>query len=225
MKQFVSKWAAFVVGAFASAVMSATATVAMAAPTLLSSSPPGYMGVGGQYCYDFGNYVPATDSPVVGGAHIAVLNSSYNVYGHHFYVMSGFGKVCSQTPLSGLGYSGTAYESHGLWYRSIHPTNADELCIYNPSYDTTSCIKRHAEITCSPGHAVIQAHRYTRTDGIANPIGPIHPYDISGYAHGYSATWAMESGFYDWSTVASGWLQFKPDKVKTILCVKSDTVS
>lgn len=186
-----------------------------AAPTLISSDA-------GRYCYDFGNYIPSTDSPVVGGFYVGTLGTDGAVGEAYFNgdAIFGFGKACTETPLSEganggvarwsnvgqlLYYTGASYDVGGRWY--------------GYSNDTGNL----RPLRCPFNHAMIKTDGYLRSDGVQRPSQPLHPYSVSGYAHGYSATWALATGRYVNSATYPGYLEFKDQAITSYLCVKTDT--
>ncbi len=206
------------------------------APTLISSAT-------GKYCYDFGNYIPSTDSPVVGGVWRVKAElepvSSYPMLTRP--AIFGFGKACFSTPLSWsaspvnsptngrlLPYTSSNYSDNGAWFYYFENTGLGyKSCgCSGDSGGTCYCattVPIEAPLLCQANHAVIKTTGYVRSDGVSKPTQPIHPYDAWESNYAYSATNAVSAGVYVYSSAYSGWLEPNPNTLQAEVCVKTDT--
>lgn len=190
-------------------LMLAGASSAIAgAPTAIANNT-GYSAA----CYDFNDYIPSTDSPVVGGASVLRTKSGYGQgrFATHF-----FGKVCTSTPLNyapgswaAIGYL-TYYGSYSSeWYNS-GPSEQEVVCLI-PNYYGGACYGDVPEpalkVVCPFNTAPIKVSGYTRSDGGATWTN-VHGYDV-----GSAAAW------YDPRAISG-----VTSAMETILCVKTDTM-
>lgn len=203
------------------------------APTLISSAP-------GKYCYDFGNYIPSTDSPVVGGVYWSYRGGgAYST--DKVPIIFGFGKVCTTIPMvwgaaaayynpggypsyiNGylLPYTSSNYSGGGQWN---HYYIVESYQVPDFNGGTSTAYKyRQPPVMCQANHAAIRVYNYKRSDGISRPSQPIHPYDASNTTSGYAYSWALSSGVYVASSAYPGWVEPNPANIEMDVCVKTDT--
>lgn len=180
----------------------------MAAPTVITGNP-GFAVA----CYDFNDYIPAVDSPVVGGWVMVKPNPSnytgYDSWPNSFY-FRGFGKVCTKNALSQttsqgdlvVGRLSVRSNAYG-WYAAGTATKvtSDDSGWFNYSEIPNNTLKP----SCPNNTAPIMVSNYTRSDG-GVVVPPIHGYDIAG-----ANAWIYPASYPAGTTI------------EAFVCVKTDT--
>lgn len=158
------------------------------------------------HCYNFNNFIPPTDSPVIGG--IVMMHVGNQPINNPQYVFRGFGKACVTTPLvyaspphPGWLYGGylQGYSaSSGDWYIAGVAQSCSDSCWNLPPSVYASCPSNTAPI---------RANNYVLPDG-GILVPSINSYSLRTYTHvwdnplQYPATYQIRD---------------------VILCVKTDT--
>lgn len=125
--------------------MGGTATGAMAAsPTLISSST-------GFNCYNFNDYIPSTDSPVVGG---------WMTYASGEHYIAPFGQMCTNSKFGAIS---------GIWYSA---GAASVAAPWEHGCGDNGCAPLYVDIApgmfgiCPNNTATIKIDKYLRSDGV-----------------------------------------------------------
>lgn len=180
----------------------------MAAPTVIANNT-GYSAA----CYDFNNYVAATDSPVIGGWVILTPASGDTRTRGGRHLFRGFGKVCTGTALSSATdfsqrYVGrlSYYSSAQEWY--VAGTAYSDSCsgADGPCMTTWYPMAESLRPSCTSNAAPIRVSGYVRSDG-GTDLRPVHGYDLTGT----NTAW-FNPGSYPAGTILDTWV-----------CVKTDT--
>lgn len=218
MKQFVRSIRNFFAVIVGGMVFASTASLAN---PVAWTAPGGNFA--GQYCYDFGGYVPAVDSPVTGGW-IAIGGA-----------FSPYGVVCVNMIYGGAldpyGWSNinTAYKNSRFYRDTRAPSGGIYFSVgvasdcsdpYNPC---TNYFVGKTELSCPKNRATIGVGGYTRSDGVTNHA-PLGAYSFTG-----GSTYCIDcmlaiKNTYALNLVASGGNYVSTSAARShVACVKTDT--
>lgn len=195
---------------FTTAIALALASFAVHANPVAWTAPGGNLS--GQYCYDFGDYVPAADTPVVGGF-VKIGGGSAWVYG----------VVCTGQPYGGVGDPyGWPRGWYGRWFSDYFwkDSRAPAGGIYFSTQSSTTCTNPDGfcstyylgpSFSCPKNTAMISVPGYKRSDGVE-----LHPpLNYYSFYHGYYAGPSLPAG-------RGGYVSPDAERSHTV-CVKTDT--
>lgn len=131
---------------------------AAAAPTLISNASA-FSGP----CYNFNNYIPSTDTPVIGGA-VTATKDIYSDGGTIVTIYRGFGNVCS--PVALVLAPHTSLMGYLAYYTQVYGVQNEWFRVPN------------TKVTCPFNSAPIKVSGYTRTDG-GLVVPNVIPYDFN----------------------------------------------
>lgn len=190
-----------------------TQAVGAAAPTAIANNT-GYSAA----CYDFNDYIPATESPVIGGWALITPPPGMGKYlGNtvNNYLVHPFGKICTGVALSQntdtynrytgrLAKNSTSYGWYvagPAWFDNQTGCTS-ETCGYD-----WKPLPESLFMACPSNSAPIKVSNYVRSDG-GQIITPVHSFDVSA---ANTAAW-LSPGSYPAGT-----------RLETFVCVKTDT--
>lgn len=198
MKKMITRLAILVIAGLTS--------TAMANPVLISSAA-------GRYCYDFGHYVPSSDTPVIGGS--MFMGASYYLYGKRCVNLpyGGYRDPANTTPIwqATHFYKDSRVPESGIYFSMV--INQDTY-MWTPAMFST----------CPDNSASFDVPGYVRSDGLSD-----HP-PMNYYSFGWGG-WAVNNPVY-WAAGAtpgfvavSGGYRLPSAKHTHNVCVKTDTTN